>query len=152
MTTEQLKKQLKYDKNTGEFTRKGAVVGSLDAYGYLKIKINGKSYKAHRLAWLYEKGKMPKHQIDHINHIKDDNRTCNLREVTNAENNRNRPMQCNNSSGIVGVDWVKKKKRWRARIVIGRKEIHLGTFVNIKKAREAREDAKKRYGFHPNHS
>jgi HNH endonuclease len=47
-------------------------------------------YRAGRLAWLYMTGEWPKNQIDHINRDKADNRFCNLRDVTQTENMRNK--------------------------------------------------------------
>lgn len=59
----------------------GNVAGGLDEKGYIRIRIDGKKYRAHRLAWLYTFGVWPTLQIDHINRVRDDNRICNLREA-----------------------------------------------------------------------
>lgn len=58
--------------------------------------IHGYHYKASRLAWLYMTGEWPKYEMDHINHVKDDNRWVNLRDVTPAEN-------CANRTGIFAI-------------------------------------------------
>ena len=49
---------------------------------YTDIHIDGYSYKAHRLVWLYVYGKWPEYTIDHVNREKSDNRLCNLRGRT----------------------------------------------------------------------
>jgi HNH endonuclease len=52
--------------------------------------------------------------VDHIKRNPCDNRLENLRIVTVQENNRNKPIQKNNTSGIMGV--FKRQNRWIARI------------------------------------
>jgi hypothetical protein len=64
----------------------GDVAGTLHPTGYIHIRVDGKNYQEHRLAWLYVHGKFPDNCIDHINGIKDDNRISNLRDVTTQEN------------------------------------------------------------------
>jgi len=77
-------------------------------------------------------------KTDHINYNKLDNRKCNLRICTDAQNARNRPKQSNNTSGYKGVFLSKKTNRWRAQIRLNKKTFHLGTF-------ETREEAYKKY-------
>ena len=75
--------------------------------------------------------------IDHINHNGLDNRRENLRICTNAENQRNRGKQKNNTSGYKGVDWRKDHKKWRARINKDNKTIHIGYYNIIEEAARA---------------
>lgn len=98
LTAERLRELLTYDPETGEFrwryTRgcraRGQIAGTVTCLGYLTIAIDGRKYKAHRLAWLHVHGEWPYPEIDHINRIKLDNRLVNLRRATRAENNANR--------------------------------------------------------------
>ena len=100
LTQQQLKEHLSYDYATGVFINLrnkpgrgggiGSVAGNSNVNGYVYIKVMGKRYMAHRLAWLYHYGEWPVNEIDHINNIKDDNRICNLRDVTHSENQQNR--------------------------------------------------------------
>lgn len=160
LTADYLRELLEYDKDTGVFvwgqrkfrTQSGSVAGCLDPAGYRVIKIDERLYKAHRLAWLYVYGEMPKGHIDHINHNHDDNRIKNLRCVDDKENAKNRPLYKNNVSGIPGVAWKKREKKWTAYIKVDGKHLHLGTFDEKQDAIRAREDAKIKHGFHKNHA
>ncbi len=112
--------KIKYDPQTGVFTWVGKIenqwaglqAGMIEKKGYRQIEISGHRCKAHRLAWFLMTGAWPKHQIDHINGVKDDNRWCNLREATNAENKRNAGRRADNTSGYKCVSW--KDGKWEA--------------------------------------
>lgn len=112
LTQAKLKELLEYDPISGVFRRKiniggakiGDIAGTDNGDGYMKIRVAGKSYKAHRLAWLYVMGRWPKNDIDHINGVRCDNRIINLREATRAENKQNtRKANSNNRTGLLGV-------------------------------------------------
>ena len=94
---------------------------------------------------------MPGGQIDHISHSRSDNRWMNLRLVTNLENQRNASLRLDNSSGVQGVYYNKKAKKWQAQISVNGKQVYLGTFEDIGYAAIARKDAERKYGFHNNH-
>jgi hypothetical protein len=82
--------------------RKGGT-GSLDKDGYLIIKVKGKQFKAHRIAWLLNYGSFPESELDHINRNKLDNRIENLRESNRQEQIANRDYRPNPRTGVVGV-------------------------------------------------
>jgi hypothetical protein len=103
---------------------------------YIVIRVNGITYRAHRLAWYYVYGSMPDGQLDHINGDKTDNRICNLRLATPAENISNRGLQYNNSSGYKGVTRL-KSGRWSANIRNDGCRNHLGTFDTAEQAHAA---------------
>jgi len=160
LTQKKLKKLLHYNPETGTFTwininkhkveRNNTEAGTA-SLGYIAIIIKGKSYLAHRLAWLYMTGEWPKRQIDHVNHIRNDNRWINFREVSHQENHKNRPLQKNNTSGISGVCWNKESKKWQAKVKINQKTVGLGYYIDKFEAICARMSANNKYGFHANH-
>lgn len=90
-------------------------------------------------------------QIDHINHIRNDNRLENLRLVTNAENQMNNSIRSNSKTGIAGVTISKSKPFYIARITHNKKREYLGQFDNLEGAIKARKEAEIKYGFHENH-
>lgn len=152
-----LKELVIYDSTTGNFYNRKTKrrIGFIhDPMGknktkYIKIQLKGKRYYAHRLAWLYVYGEMPKHTIDHIDHNGLNNSIDNLRDVLHSENLKNVRKLKSNTSGYTGV-W-KQKNRWISEIRIKGKKISLGSFVNIQDAVIARMNAEKKYGFHANH-
>ena len=160
LTQKQLKKLFYYNPGIGVFTRLvatsnsvkvGDIAGCDDGQGYIRITVNNKLYKAHHLAWLYMTGLLPKDQIDHINHIRDDNRFINLREATNQENHKNLSKRKDNTSGVTGVYLSKASNKWKAHIKMNLKYNYLGGFIDKFEAICARKSAENKYGFHPNH-
>lgn len=83
--------------------------------------------------------------IDHINGNGLDNRRSNLRECTQRQNSMNCAISKNNNSGVAGVSLVKSSGTWRARIMVDRKEISLGRYLDFKDAVKARRSAEEKY-------
>lgn len=156
ITQERLKELLHYDPETGVFTWKhtgrrkkaGTPAGWVGDRGYSHVQVDGRTYKAHQLAWLYVHGQRPV-EIDHINRNKGDNRISNLRPVERCDNQRNRPAREDSTSGARGVYWRPATHTWRADISSGprgnRQSKHLGTFDNLFDAVAARRSAENRY-------
>ena len=167
LTQELLKEKLHYDKDTGVFTwldvksngykMRGKVAGNTNALtGYSSIGFTLSEakfyvYLAHRLAWLYEYGEFPKDGLDHINHVKTDNRIKNLRIATKRENIRNMSMSSNNTTGHTGVCFSKANNKYVAYVKVNYKQIHLGYFKNVEDAAKAAREGREHYGFHVNH-
>ena len=146
ITQSELKEVLDYNPDTGVFTwiksttrrvKTGDVAGSKNNRRYINIRVNKKQYLAHRLAYLYMTGNFPENFIDHINHIKDDNRWANLRDATNSQNQANQLKRKNNKSGYKGVAYYKRDKKWHARIMYMKKRIHIGYYTTPEEAYEA---------------
>ena len=145
MNQEQLKSRLYYNPETGLFTwlsdrigmKPGSVAGTTDAKGYTSIVIDGKAHKAHILAYLYMTGLYPSNQVDHRNGERSDNRWDNLRTCTNTENQWNSRTPSNNTSGVKGVSWNKRERKWRARVAANGKVHYIGAFKELEDAKEA---------------
>ena len=87
--------------------------------------------------------------VDHINHNKLDNRKTNLRICSHRQNSMNQKTRRDNSSGHAGVG--KSGNKWRARIYIDGKEVHLGRFDTKEEAIRARKQAElEHYGEYRN--
>ena len=162
-TQQSLKLLCHYDPDSGVFRRirkitwAGGVVESESIpnkptrYGYYQINIFGRPYAVHRLIFLYMTGSFPKHDVDHINGDRTDNRWVNLREVTRRENMMNVGIRSNSTTGVTGVSQRKDTGKYVAYIDVMGKRTMLGNFDNLSDAKQARVEASKKYGFHENH-
>jgi len=151
LTQERLKELLDYDPETGVFVWKvnkgpraavGTIAGTVDSYGYIRIQLDKKAYRAHRLVWFYVYGQWSEKELDHINRIKTDNRLENLRDVSQSENQWNRDKYKNNTSGFAGVCWHKHSKKWAAQISAFGRGKCLGYFDTLEAANAAYVAAK----------
>jgi hypothetical protein len=156
LTQDRLQELLSYNPETGYFIwaknlgiriKAGDIAGTHDKDGYILIGIDCSRYKLHRLAFLYMTGSFPIDEVDHLNHVKDDNRWSNLRHATRTINQRNRVNQKNNTSGRNGVYWKKRTQKWHANICLAGKLYHLGYFNEFGDAVAARVKAEKEHGF-----
>ena len=157
LTQAQLKEVLEYDRFSGVFRwvvdksqgmKAGMVAGSKDPLKYTDIFIDGRSYKARRLAWLYIYGEMPKGRLKGINNVCSDNRIDNLVDMDNFDLNRSHRVSPNSKSGVKGVIYRKDQKRWVATITINKKRLNLGSFVNKVDAINARVNAELKHNYH----
>lgn len=159
LSHERLIHLLTYDPETGVFARRVATRGHRageacgwrdEAEGYARVKVDGVSYAAHRLAWLYVTGAWPKDEIDHVDLDGFNNRWRNLRPATRGQNQQNRRLRKDNRSGFAGVTFDEQAGKWRARISVGGRQIFLGHFDEVAPAASAYRDAKSRlHTFNP---
>jgi len=160
-----------YDSETGifynKFTRnsralQGNVAGYVVTYKgnknnknplqYRYVMIDRKSYRMHRLIWIYAYGEIPQNiDIDHINGDGLDNRMKNLRLVTRQENAKNRKITDNIQHRVFGISFYKPLNKWRAMIKNNGKLEHIGYFESKDDAILARKQKEKEYEFHNNH-
>lgn len=154
LTQDRLRELLTYHPATGEFrwnvnrtggAKAGDVAGAFDNEGYRLISVDGRHYKAHRLAWLYMTGQWPPNNIDHIDRNPSNNRFDNLRLATTAQNGMNRKRDKRNGTGVTGVSWCKTSKKWRADIGENGKLIRLGRFDTLLDAVAARKTAERNH-------
>lgn len=138
-------------KSTSPTARAGEQAGGDNGRGYLRVRIRGRLYMLHRLAFLYMTGAMPEGQVDHIDGDPFNNQWGNLRDVSHQENGKNQRLRSTNVSGVMGVRFRPKQGDWRAEICVNGKNKHLGLFATKDEAAKARLQAEKEYGFHPGH-
>jgi len=139
----ELRERLQYDPSTGHWIWlksprsgwNGRPAGSLDAKGYWIIKIDGRSYKSSRLAYLYMTGDWPLDEMDHRDTKPWNDCWTNLRPATRLENVQNRQIRSDNPSGAIGVK--RHFNKWQVRI----NNIYYGLFDSFEEAVVARDAA-----------
>lgn len=150
LTQEALNDLFDYNPETGELKRRVpspmARETERKATAYQQVRIDGRSYRAHRVIWLMVFGEIPEGMvIDHVNGDTNDNRLSNLRLAQPKDNNKNTDKPSHNTSGYKGVS--KKKNGWRAYIVVENKQRHLGIFPTaVEAARKYDEVALEIFG------
>lgn len=143
-----LRSLLRYDPDTGLFTWRrrprnefssdriynswnakysGKNCGSL-TNKYRTLRINDSQFYCHRLAWAIHYGEWPESDVDHINMVKTDNRIQNLRLSSRRQNMSNIKATKANKSGLIGVYWAKRERKWVAGITIDYKFNFLGYY------------------------
>lgn len=150
LTQARLKELLHYDPDTGHFTWlvsrnsntavSGSRAGSINGNGYRQVRIDGRFYPAHRLAFLYLLGEQPPDHVDHINRDKSDNRWANLRPATGRENMGNVGLRGDNTSGHRGVSWNKRVGKWQVHGARDGRRIYLGLFDDLGEAAAAAQE------------
>jgi outer membrane protein assembly factor BamB len=152
LTAERLRELLDYNPLTGVFYWKqnyhrrliGSAAGSLfvtaKGYRYLRIRVSGRNYFSHRLAYLWMTGKWPDHHVDHRDGNGLNNRWRNLRDASQSQNRANATCR-RNKVGLKGVTAHKSPctgiVRYEARIAVDGKRICLGTFLTPEVAHAA---------------
>lgn len=118
----------------------GSVAGCVLTDKYLQIKIGGRKYLAHRIAWFLHYGEWPALEVDHINGVRSDNRITNLRQATRSQNKQNERLRDGNKSGFKGVYFCKTRKKWRGYAAVDGKRTDAGYFETAQEAGKAAED------------
>lgn len=130
----------------------GDEAGYVNDQGYRITSVNAQKYRVHRIVWEMHNGKIPeKMEIDHVNHIRTDNRIENLRMVSSLENKRNASMRSDNKSGFTGVSWDKARNKWRVVASVKGGYVMIGRFNDLDDAIKARIEFNESVGFHENH-
>lgn len=135
----------RWKKTTSNRAKVGARAGNI-TNGYREISIDGKSYRAHRLAWLLTYGVWPSALVDHINGDPGDNRICNLREASPKENAWNSRAHSDRRAGLKGTTYCPNRYHlpWQSRICVNGVTKPLGWYATSEEAHRAYRDAAQR--------
>ena len=113
------------------------VRGETLGHPYKRVSIFGKNYQSHRVIWAHYYRSQPPKMIDHIDGDPKNNAISNLRSATATQNQNNRKIASNNTSGFTGVCYIKKINKYKSTIYHKNKPIHLGCFRTANEAYEA---------------
>ena len=143
ITQSEVKRLFSYNRHTGILKWKikpsarvsiGDEAGTINSQGYKQVVFNRKTYKVHVLIWLWSKGYIPEGDIDHKDRVRHHNWLSNLREISRQCNNRNCGIRKDNKSGIKGICWNKKNKKWHVSIAINKIQHFIGLFADFDEA------------------
>ena len=121
----------------------GKILCNLDRDGYIRVRISGKEYRAHRIIWEMHYGEIPEGMlVDHIDRDVYNNRIENLRLATRQQNNSNRrKVILNKDIAVLPKGVTKSNSRYRARIRYKENTYCIGTFDTPEEAGQAYKDA-----------
>jgi len=109
--------------------------------GYGLFWLDGRLRPSHRVSWEAVNDETVDRKID-VDHRRTCVKTCvnpaHLRLATRSQNNQNfSGPQSNNKSGVRGVYWDKKARRWTAQVALNGQSYHVGYFDTIPEAESA---------------
>lgn len=151
ITTKRLREV--FDYKDGNLIRKvaargraqvGTIAGSRGKNDYWYACVDNITYPLHLLVWIWH-GFDPYVEPDHKNRISSDNRIENLRPATRSQNMWNIGKAKNNTSGVKGVTWHKEKRKYRVRLGVNGKRIHIGDFADLELAELVAHEARAKY-------
>lgn len=131
--------------------KRASRAGAKGSNGYIYLSLKNTAYLAHRVAWLMSYGNWPDYEIDHIDGNPANNKLANLKAATRVENCRNMALRRDNKSGVMGVWWEERRRKWTAYIRVNGRSIHLGRYAEWWDAVCAKKAAEHKHNFHPNH-
>lgn len=133
----------KNDMNRGRIPA-GTEVGSVYPDGYKRLNINGKMHMAHRLGYALGTGQVPTDIVDHGDNDRSNNSLANLRIASALQNAHNTSISKRNTTGVKGVYFDKYHQKYRARVMVGGTQHHLGLFKDLEEAKAAQDEARTR--------
>lgn len=147
-----------YSPETGEFRVKevrrgspakvGDLCGTVRPDGYLVIRVDGKAYLSHRLAWLYMTGDWPAQEVDHKDRVRSNNAWSNLRASSSTLNKVNRITRKRKYHDLP-KSVIPKRGRFQSKVTVGGKTKSLGVYDTPEEAHAAYLSmARSKYGQH----
>lgn len=135
--------QLFYRKTVTSNALAGQRAGTTTSAGYIQIRINNRSYLAHRLIYTWVYGVTPT-LIDHVDGNRANNSIENLRIATFAQNVTNSKDFCTNTSGMKNV-YSERNGRWRVRLRVNGKSKSFGMYDDLETAKLVADKMRKKY-------
>ena len=149
MNIDYILKTFDYNFETGDLFRvlTGGVraLSGTEANGYMRSKVDGHLTYNHRIAWAMYYQEQPPEFIDHIDRDKKNNSIANLRCCTLSQNQANRSLNSNSTTGFTGVCLIKSRGKFKSTIYKDSKPIYLGLFNTAQEASDAYIKAKAVY-------
>lgn len=138
-----------YDPETGVISHKDGKPVTSTHHGYIVIMFKLDNFKhirivGHRLAMYLMGHDLQGFEVDHVDANRTNNKYENLRLVSRSLNRRNAAKPSNNTSGISGVCWHKKQRRWEIKI----QKKTIGYHSDFFEACCVRKSAMNHYGFY----
>lgn len=112
----------------------GKPAGSINKDGYRVVSMRKRPYSAHRVIWAMVHGRWPADLIDHKDLNRANNRLENLREANLSQQGANAPGK---KKGLKGTILDRRNGRWMAKIIINRKQKHIGCYATEQEAHAA---------------
>jgi hypothetical protein len=113
--------------------------GTVSPDGYSHFSYGGQQTYAHRAAYEIHVGPIPEGMlIDHKCHTRSCVNPAHLHPVTNKQNHENRPgPQANSTSGVRGVSWDKRSRRFEGYVKHWGTRYRVGYFDTLEEAEAA---------------
>lgn len=136
-----LENEVSYDPEKGVFQwvrfgrgRRKTQIGNLNTDGYVRLRVNGVNYPAHKVAWYLFYQEWPQKEIDHIDGVRSNNKISNLRLATRSQNCYNKTSSRNSTSKYKGVSWDSSRNKWITSISVNGRTKHLGRYDSEEEA------------------
>jgi hypothetical protein len=129
----------------------GDVAGRKVKDGYMQVCVNRIRILNHQVVFKMFHNYVPK-IIDHIDGNIQNNSVENLRPATIRQNQYNSKISTRNKSGVKGVHWCARRRKWHTQLSINGKQTTLGFFEDLELADLVAQEARDKYhGAFANH-